>query len=184
MRWIKSLFVHLWLLLTWCPHKDDSLSSNGKNKLGSPLQTETSCACLFTVFKFRGKKKKRRKKAAARLTPRVRFSISACGTETHCVFSVWFGWWIEGNGYSAFGAHHPYEKKKERESEFQRAPRERMNFLLHHILKINPILVGMLLSEDINPFLSVKSDIRYFCCSVLLFSPIPHVFLWIFTYML
>lgn len=56
MRWIKSLFVHLWLLLAWCPHKDDSLSSNGKNKRGSPLQTETSCACLFTVFNFRGKK--------------------------------------------------------------------------------------------------------------------------------
>lgn len=41
-----------------------------------------------------------------------------------------------------------------------------MNFLLHHILKINPILAGMLLSEDINPFLSVKSDFVYFCCLV------------------
>lgn len=53
----------------------------------------------FLPFSFLGKK--RRKKAAVRLTQRVRFSISACGTETHSVFSVWFGWWIQGNGCSS-----------------------------------------------------------------------------------
>lgn len=48
-----------------------------------------------------------------------------------------------------------------------RKPVERMNFLLHNILKINSISVEMLRVEDINLFFSVKSDFMYFYCCFL-----------------
>lgn len=75
------------------------------------------------------------------------------------------------------------KKKKEQESETHCAPRERMNFLLHNILKINPISVGMLLFEDMDPFFS-PSSVRL--SVLLLFSAAvsSNVFLLIFTYIL
>lgn len=54
---------------------------------------------LFYLFTFLGEKKKER--TASRITRWVRFSISVCGTETHSVFSVWFGRRIESNGGGA-----------------------------------------------------------------------------------